>query len=286
MEYFGVNANSKIFSTSIDTLLSSQSLAANTKKEEQLILFNRTIFYMKWYALIYWINSIIRPFKYSSYDHHRQLNLSAGYRWVRQFAASRYFSFKDRSLVKSLIINASIRNKSYFLFPLQVHDDAQITHHSDFTSIEEAIELVMTSFYKHLSLDKNSEATLIIKHHPMDCGHKNYSGFIKTLCNNLGIAKHVYYLHDLELNDVLPYCKGCITINSTLGLRALDFGVPVLNLGKSFYDKPEITSPSSLDQFWSNPGPICQQKIEAFRKYIIKETQINGCLYSPEYFLK
>jgi capsular polysaccharide export protein len=120
----------------------------------------------------------------------------------------------------------------------------------------------------------------------MDCGHKNYSKFIKTLCNNLGIAKHVYYLHHLEINDVLPYCKGWITINSTLGLKALDFGVPVLNLGRSFYDKPGITSPSSLNQFWNDPGSMCLQKIEEFRKYIIKNTQVNGCLYSPHYVVK
>jgi capsular polysaccharide export protein len=120
----------------------------------------------------------------------------------------------------------------------------------------------------------------------MDCGHKNYSRFIKTLCNNLGIANHVYYLHDLEINDVLPYCKGCVTINSTIGLRILDFGVPVLNLGRSLYDKPGITSPSSLNQFWNDPGSMCLQKIEEFRKYIIKNTQVNGCLYSPHYVVK
>jgi capsular polysaccharide export protein len=201
-------------------------------------------------------------------------------------SAIQFFAVKDRTLVKRLIHKVSERNKSYFLFPLQVHDDAQITHHSDFDSIEEAMELVVISFYQYLSLDKHSEDVLIIKHHPMDCGQKNYSGYIKTLCKNLGIAKHVYYLHSLDLDYFLPFCKGCITINSTLGLKALDFGVPVKNLGRSFYDKPGITSQSTLDQFWSNPGPVYEQKVEAFRKYIIKKTQINGCLYSPEYVLK
>jgi capsular polysaccharide export protein len=120
----------------------------------------------------------------------------------------------------------------------------------------------------------------------MDRGHKNYSTLIKTLSKNLGISKDVYYLHDLDLNLILPYCKGCITVNSTLGLRALDLGVPVKNLGMSFYDKAFITSQKSLNQFWKNPGPISQKNIAAFRRVVIKKTQVNGCLYSPEYQIK
>jgi capsular polysaccharide export protein len=286
LEYFGVNANSKIFSTPIDSLLEPESFTANKTKVQQPICFAQSIHYMKLHAIMYWFHSITKPFRYSNYDHHRQLNLIAGFRWIKNFVAIQFFTIKDRPLVKRLILKASGDKNLYFLFPLQLHDDAQITHHSEFDSTEEVIELVVTSFYQYLSLDKHSEDVLIIKHHPMDCGQKNYSGFIKTLCKNLGITKHVYYLHDLDLDDFLPFCKGCVTINSTLGLKALDLGVPVKNLGRSFYDKPGITSQSSLDQFWCNPEPVYQQKVEAFRKYIIKSTQVNGCLYSPEYVLK
>jgi capsular polysaccharide export protein len=286
LEYFGVNANSKIFSTLIDNLLEPENFTANKTKVQQPICFAQSTHYMKLHAVMYWLHSITKPFRYPNYDHHRQLNLATGFRWIKNFAATQFFTIKDRPLVKRLIHKVSGDKNLCFLFPLQLHDDVQITHHSDFESIEEAIELVVTSFYQYLSLDKHSEDVLIIKRHPMDCGQKNYSGFIKTLCKNLGITKHVYYLHDLDLDDFLPFCKGCVTVNSTLGLKALDFGVPVKNLGRSFYDKPEITSQSTLDQFWSNPGPVYEQKVKAFRKYIIKETQINGCLYSPEYVLK
>ena len=55
----------------------------------------------------------------------------------------------------------------FFLVPLQVHCDMQITAHSDYTSIEHFIGEVVASFAKNAS----SEHSLVFKHHPMDRGY-------------------------------------------------------------------------------------------------------------------
>jgi capsular polysaccharide export protein len=101
------------------------------------------------------------------------------------------------------------------------------------------------------------------------------------LSKALGIEKHVVYVHDIKLPLLLPQIKGCITVNSTLGLQALFYGVPVINLGRSFYDKPQITFQGSLDQFWANPGEVNAHAIAQFKCYVITKSQIAGCLYDP-----
>jgi capsular polysaccharide export protein len=286
MEYFGVNANSSLYKKSIKPILSANKSADCSKSDEKLVHFSRSNTFLARHAIIYWIINILQPYKCSNYDHHRQLNFLLAYGWVKNFISHFFYNIKEHSILKELIDHQLKFKKNYFLFPLQVHDDAQMLFHCDFKSVEEVIELVLTSFYKHHTLHKDSPTKLIIKHHPMDLGHKNYSRLIKTLSRNLGISQHVYYLRKLDLNQILPYCKGCITVNSTLGLKALDFGVPVKVLGRSFYDKPYITSQKSLHQFWKHPGPVFPERIGVFRQMIIQETQVNGCLYSPEYLLK
>lgn len=286
MEYFGVNANSSFYKKSIASILELDSLTSKPKPNTKLSLFKKSHLYISRFAITYWLINILLPFKCANYDHHRQLNFFIAYKWIKNFTAYWIYALKDYSITKKLLKAQDQKEKTYFLLPLQVHDDAQLVFHSDFKSIEEVIELVMGSFYQHLSLKKTSDTKLIIKHHPMDRGHKNYAGFIKTLSRALGMSDHVYYLHDLDLDLILPLCKGCITVNSTLGLKALDLGVPVKNLGRSFYDKSQITSQKSLQEFWVNPEPVSQQNVEKLRRIIIAKTQINGCLYSPEYQLK
>jgi capsular polysaccharide export protein len=286
LEYFGVNANSSLYKTSLQSLLVTDVAVDSNKPIKKPISFDKTHLHMTRYAVIYWLSNVIQPFKCANYDHHRQLNFLIAYRWIKNYFTRWLYKIKDYPKLKELADHKFQNKKNYFLLPLQVHDDSQMTHHSHFDSIEQVIETVLTSFYKHQILNKNLETKLIIKHHPMDRGHKNYSTIIKTLSKNLKISKHVYYIHELDLNMFLPNCKGCVTVNSTLGLKALDMDVPVKNLGLSFYDKPHITSQKSLDQFWSQPGPVCPKNILAFKRLIIKKTQVNGCMYSPEYQIK
>ena len=76
-------------------------------------------------------------------------------------------------------------NQKFFLVPLQVYNDAQITVHSDYESVCGFIDHLMRSFSSAL---KRSEAigqalpsgfssldghVLVFKHHPMDRGYRN-----------------------------------------------------------------------------------------------------------------
>jgi len=245
--------------------------------------------YMVQWAILYWLANMIGSYSYPNYNHHRELNLYQGLCWARSFIRYWKYQITERSIKNQLLTKSHLKTSTseYFLFPLQVHDDSQMQNHSDFQSVEDVIEEVVNSFYDHLLKIKKGGRPqtifLIIKHHPMNRGHRNYQNFITTLCRALGIENQVLYIHDIKLPLLLPLIKGCITVNSTLGLQALFHGVPVINLGRSFYDKPGITFQGNLAQFWQNPGLVDKNTLAQYRQYVIERSQMAGCLYDPSY---
>jgi capsular polysaccharide export protein len=288
LDFFGVNAHSRLNKIPLESLLITENSNANPLMAEfkSLNSYNQTQLYMARHAFLYWLMNIMQPIKSKHYDHHRELNLALAYRWTKNIFFYFLYLLKERSAQKKLITKGFLDKKSFFLFPLQVHDDAQMKYHSNFESVEDAIQFVITSFHKHILIHASTALPiLIIKHHPMDRGHTNYSRYISNLCKTLGLEDYVYYLHNLDVGSITPYLKGCITVNSTLGLRMLCEGVPVKNLGASFYDKAGITCQKSLDEFWHSPGSVSFDKVQQFKQAIISQTQVNGCLYSPGYRL-
>jgi capsular polysaccharide export protein len=283
MEFVGVNAYSRLSKVSLEHLPKTESSITDSPMTEPLKTYDRSHIWMARNAFLYWLINITQPAKSENYDHHRELDLAMGYRWARNVLSYFYYVLKERAIQKKLTAKFLPDKNPLFLFPLQVHDDAQMVQHSKFESVEEVIQLVVTSFHKHIQINSYTNPILLIKHHPMDRGHKNYSRYIKRLSETLGLEDCVYYLHDLDLDSIAPNLTGCITVNSTYGLKALCQGVPVINLGASFYNKPGITYQKSLDEFWHNPGTVSLDKVEQFKRLIISQTQVNGCLYSPDY---
>jgi capsular polysaccharide export protein len=284
LERDGVNAHSSFAQQDMDTIMASSSATLGPIAAPPVYASFR---HMVKSAIIYWMTNIVYSFSYPNYDHHRELNWAQGFRWTLSLIRYWQYRITERAIKKRLKSKTYLgaQTQEYFLFPLQVHDDSQMTHHSDYASVENVIEEVVNSFYQHLfqlqEQGKPWQQVLVIKHHPMNRGHRNYKDFISTLSKALGIENHVVYVHDIKLPLLLPRVKGCVTVNSTLGLQALFHGVPVINLGRSFYDKPRITFQGSLDQFWANPGEVDAQALVQFKRHVIANSQIAGCLYDP-----
>ena len=286
LENNGVNAKSLIAQRDLqDCIDISQS---GQEIPQQFESYRNMIFG----GFAYWLANVTKFWSYPNYEHHRALNLKQAYWWIRSFYRHYLYRITERS-IKNQLINKTYfgaDNQAYFLLPLQVYDDAQITHNSHYDSIETLIEEVVNSYKNHLQrlrTDIQSPKTLlIIKHHPMDRGHKNYKKFIDDLSKSLKIEPNIVYVHDIHMPSLLTNIKGCITANSTLGLQALLQGIPVINLSASFYDKPGLTYQQGLDQFWSNPGTVNPQIAGQFRQYVIQHSQVAGCLYDPRYQIK
>jgi len=288
LEKNGVNYYSSLTQTNPASLPAQKikaSLISYPRKFSQMILS----------GFMYWLANVMHPSRYPYYTHHRDLNLTKAFYWIRSFL--RYLKYKvtERSIRNSITYSGSrsgsgsglglglgLGSRSYFLVPLQVHDDSQMTEHSDYQSVEEFIEEVLTSFAEHIK-ETSSLDSVIIKHHPMDRGHVHYGSFISSLSESLGISSQVIYVHDLALPAIFPNCKGCITVNSTFGLQSLSYQVPVMTMGRCFYAKEGLTFQGNLKEFWRNPGTVNLDIFNSYKTHVIATTQVNGCLYSKEY---
>ncbi|MDQ7046859.1 MAG: capsular biosynthesis protein [Sulfurovum sp.] len=229
---------------------------------------------MAFAAIFYYIVSHLFSFRYPHYIHHREINA------VKEFFCScrnlfrkiKYQITEYGLLSKLTEVNA----KKYYFVILQTYNDFQLIEHSRFDSIEQYITEVVESFAKHAPKD----TLLVIKHHPVDRGRKNYKGLISKISKQLGVGERVITIYDLHLPTCLKNAIGTVTINSTVGLSSLFHKTPTITLGRAIYDMKGLTSYGiTLDDFWDNYTIPNDKLFHTFRNYLIQSTQLNGSFY-------
>lgn len=225
-------------------------------------------------AIAYYIVGNLYFLKYPHYHHHRTFSsLLEAFYGVRNFIRKNIYKFKEFNAITPYKRELS---KKYYFVALQTFEDFQILHHSDYASIEEFIEEVIVSFAKYAPKD----TYLVIKHHPMDRGKKNYTAFVKQKSRDNNCEGRVKSVHDLHLPTLLKNAIGTITINSTVGISSLYHQTPTLCLGRSFYDIEGLTSKGvAIDDFWKNYKSVDGELFNKFRCYLIQTTQVNGSFY-------
>ncbi|MBE9554500.1 MAG: hypothetical protein IMF05_13640, partial [Proteobacteria bacterium] len=179
---------------------------------------------------------------------------------------------RDRRRLEAVMRSGS----PYFLLPLQVHNDSQVTEHSPFLSVADLVTTAIRSFAAHAPLD----AMLLVKHHPLDRGHCNYRDVIERAAGVLGCAGRVVYFTEGHLPSLLDGAAGTVTCNSTVGLSSLCHGTPVKALGRAVYNRPGLTAQCPLDQFWSAPQPVNRDNVLAFTGFLRATCQANGSFYT------
>jgi len=280
LEHSGVNHRSSMSQMDMDAIQIQIESCNEPPIKRQ---YTNSYWHMVRWAIAYWFKNLTNQSHYPDYTHHRQLDVRMGLCWTKAFFRYWFYKLSEYSIRHRLVHSKKQDAESRsFLLPLQVHDDSQMTVHSDFRSIEEVIERVISSFSAHIHESQRSD-TLIIKHHPMDRGHTNFRQFIRDTAQLYRLEAHVIYVHDISVPALLGKVSGCITVNSTIGLQALYRNVPTINLGRSFYDKPGITFQGTLDEFWLIQAKVDREKVKAFRNYLLHHTQVNGSLYDPAY---
>ncbi len=224
-------------------------------------------------AFIYHFFELLMRWRYPHYRYPKKFSfVKEPLLWIRSGIRKLAYRIKEKN------INAMIMGhlkKRYFFAPLQVADDSQIIYHSKYSSINDFIEEVITSFSGFASKDH----FLVFKHHPMDRGHKNYDNIIKFYAKKHNISERVIYVHDLHLPSLIRNSLGVVLINSTTGMSSLYHGAPTKVMGNAIYDIEGLTYQGNLDNFWQNPGTIDYQLYKQFRGFVIENTQLNGSFY-------
>jgi capsular polysaccharide export protein len=226
-----------------------------------------------WAILYYAAAHALKPL-FLRYEHHRPLNIWEGLYWLRSFWRRYLYQFEEAG-VQTLLTNAL--SKSYFLVALQLPNDFQVVVHSGFDTVQDFITHVVDSFAAHADAGQ----WLVFKHHPLDRGYNNYKKHIMRAARRHGVAGRVLYIHDQHLPTVLEHALGVVVINSTVGLTAIEHGLPVKTCGEAFYDMPGLTFQDTLDAFWKEgqAHPPSADLHRRFYAHLVAHTQLNGNFY-------
>jgi capsular polysaccharide export protein len=230
---------------------------------------------MAWLACQYHLMAKLGSPVYPEYQHHRPSGilmeaiawLKTG--WIKTWAPKEADQFTQQLLADG--------HPRYYLVPLQVHNDAQLKHHSGYSTVGAFLDDVLDSFLRYAPAD----TTLVIKHHPMNRGHRDYSGQIAGMARSRGQAHRVIYLRDGHLPTLLEHALGTVVINSTVGLSSMFHGTPVKTLGRALYDLPGLTHSGELDEFWTHPEAVDPHLFHRFLQALIADTQLPGTFYWP-----
>ncbi|MCB5363036.1 capsular biosynthesis protein [Pusillimonas sp. CC-YST705] len=168
------------------------------------------------------------------------------------------------------------RKHPFYLLPLQLASDAQIVHHSPFSSMLAAMLHVLESFAR--SAPKHSR--LVVKIHPLDPGMVNYRRQLRISARQLDIEGRVFFLESGNTPALLNVTKGVVTVNSTVGGSALVHNCPTITLGEAIYSIPGLTFQGELEQFWHTEAKPDVKLFRKFRDVVISQTQINGGFYT------
>lgn len=203
--------------------------------------------------------------------------------YKRNHPLAHYFSIGRRILFAEIghryalarLAELKAQHARYFLLPLQLENDFQIVSYSPFDSLEEAIWLTLESFAR--CADANDR--LLIKVHPLDPGLKNWKSLIYKRADQLGIVDRLDYFDGGDLDEILRCSVGVVTVNSTVGIRALQLGCPVMTLGSAIYDVAGLSFQESLDRFWTEAEPPAPAMVDAFINAVCNTLQIRGVFY-------
>lgn len=262
LEEHGINGYSRLDSTLIDTLQQ-----ASDKPE-----FTDNRFYRLCVAsIIYYVVVFLGRWHYPYYEHYRGLSVWAeAWAWLRAPVRKVVRYLPDKRLQTKLV-----GQKNFYLVSLQVHNDSQISHHSDYADVRDFIREVMVSFAKHAP----QGTSLLFKHHPLDRGHRDYTHLIRQMSHEFDIMGRVFYGCDLHLPTLMRASIGMITVNSTTALQSIYHQKPTKIMGRALYDVVGLTDQKPLDEFWANPTAPDREFYLKFREYLIEQTQLNGSFY-------
>lgn len=223
--------------------------------------------------LAYHAANTFNPVLFHGYRTHRPHTAAIEYAgWIRRFAKLPRHRSQDQLKIREVLGG----NSPYYVLPLQLNGDTQITLNSHYAGMPQLLDTVLRSF----AVDAPTDSKLVIKNHPLDTGLIDYRTLISDLQHELGITGRIVYLETGLLPDLLQNAAGVVTVNSTVGTTALAHRCPTVALGAAIYDLPGLTFQGHLQDFWVNGSPPDPGLFKAFRNTVIHTTQVNGDLYT------
>lgn len=162
--------------------------------------------------------------------------------------------------------------RPYFLALMQRPGDSQIVRHSPCRRVRDFYGLVIESFARHAPEGHD----LVFKCHPLDQGLSGHRKGIARAARRHGVAGRVHYMDGGQLATLVRGSAGVVTVNSTAGLAALNFGAKAKTLGRAVYDIPGLTYQGDLDGFWTAEVLPDNELFLRYRELMAAMTQVLG----------
>ena len=217
------------------------------------------------------------PTLHPHYEPHRPHHpLRELHGWSRRVLRRHLLGERGRHL--ALLSRFLQTNQPFFLLPLQLDSDSQITLHSDFHDLEEVMDTVLASFAAHAPADHH----LVVKCHPLDNDLVPRGPQTRRIAAKHGVLSRVVFVDGGHLPTLLTRTKGMVTVNSTVATSAFDHACPTKALGRAIYNFEGLTSQASLDEFWNKPLAPDPKVYRAFRATLLERCLVHGSFYSAQ----
>ena len=225
----------------------------------------------RWDVLFHVSNLALWPFPhFQGFQLHPTIPAYLGTAW-RLFLRGR-----TRRRAEALIARLP-EEAPFYLFAMQMENDYSIRAYSPYPDMDTALRETVRSFAAHAPDD----AHLAVKVHPLDPGMKYWTSRLARMARRAGVADRVHLVDAIPLDPLLSRTTGVVTVNSTAGIRALQFGKPIIALGDALYRVRGMTHEEGLDSFWQEarvPDPVLT---DAFLRGIAHHLHVRGGFYSP-----
>jgi len=216
---------------------------------------------------------MLMRWRYPFYQHYRPFHPLVEYLSGARRMAYRRWSARRQAADIARLTDGRPR---YFVWPLQIEVDSQISVHSQFDTVKQAIDVVLNSFARCAP----PELELVITEHPLETSPFNWRRYVLAEAAKAGLGERVSYLVKGTPDAIIEHSQGVVVINSTIGQRALLLGRPVIALSAAVFSMPGLTFQQGLDRFWREAAPADQEIVQTYRRALIARCQINGGLYS------
>ncbi len=177
--------------------------------------------------------------------------------------------------IEAAILQRKALASKFYLVPLQLSRDFQITEHSNFKDMKDFIKYVVNAF----AAEAPQDVKLVIKNHPLDPAFNELRNTTKEAAQRNRLADRVIFIEGGHLPTLLEASLGVITVNSTAGLQAIHHNTPTLVLGRSFYSIDGLVNKVSIADFLNNPQKPDMELYKKFRNYVMLKTQVGGSYY-------
>lgn len=197
-----------------------------------------------------------------------------------------YLSYIPRNLMagrtgrraERVVVRVLAGGRRFHLLALQMAGDYQIRANSAIRDYRAAVVSVIRS---HAAAGPEA-GLLVVKLHPMDNGRIPWGRIVGKAARAAGSAERVVFLDGGDLGALLGAASGCVVVNSTVGLHALQAGCPVKCLGFAAYDMEGLTHQGPLDSFWMSPARPDPEGVAALLRLMAAAIHVRGDFFSPD----